>query len=141
MRPFQWRVVTLCALAAALEGFDLQLAGSLAPAISASLKIPPSAFGTILAAGFLGVAVGSVVFGRAADKFGRKWTIVASTLIFAVFTLLTPFLAQTQGELSALRFLAGIGIGGVIPNVLALTAEYAPARRRAFILNLMSAFH
>ncbi len=137
MRPFQWRVVTLCALAAALEGFDLQLAGSLAPAISASLKIPPSAFGTILAAGFLGVAVGSVVFGRAADKFGRKWTIVASTLIFAVFTLLTPFLAQTQGELSALRFLAGIGIGGVIPNVLALTAEYAPARRRAFILNLM----
>ncbi len=134
-------VFALCALIAMADGFDLQIAGSLAPVLSDVLQLRPSAFGPVFAAGFGGILTGSLLLGEVADRTGRKMMVVASLAIAGAFTLALPVLAGAGGlslnSLIACRFLAGIGIGGVMPNVLALTAEYAPRRSRAFILNTM----
>jgi AAHS family 4-hydroxybenzoate transporter-like MFS transporter len=139
--PWQMGVFVLCALISMLDGFDLQIAGSLAPLLADALGLPPSAFGPIFAAGFFGIMVGSLVMGEVADRVGRKRVIIASMLLFGLFTLAVPALHAT-GSLSfasllACRFIGGLGIGGVMPNVLALTSEYAPRRSRALIINTM----
>lgn len=134
-------VFMLCALIAMADGFDLQIAGSLAPVLSDVLHVSASAFGPVFAAGFSGILAGSLVFGGIADRTGRKAMIVASLAVAGLFTLLVPVLAAAGGlglpSLAACRFLAGLGVGGVMPNVLALTAEYAPRRSRALIVNTM----
>ncbi len=138
---WQIRVFVLCALISMLDGFDLQIAGSLAPMLAPALHLPPSAFGAIFAAGFFGIMVGSLAMGEIADRVGRKWVVVAAMLVCGGFTLAVPLLHGAGllgfGSLLACRFLGGLGIGGVMPNVLALTAEYAPQRSRALIINTM----
>ena len=113
-----------------LDGFDTQSIGFLAPGMAATLHIPLKSFGPVFAAALFGLMISSMTAGPLADRWGRKWPIVFSTLIFAAFALLTPF-AATRGQLIALRFpLTGIlGLGGAIPNVVA--ASSPPNTRRA----------
>lgn len=137
----QLSAFTLCGLIAMADGFDLQITGSLAPILSDVLRVPPSAFGPVFAAGFGGILVGSLVIGEIADRTGRKSMTVLSLVVAGLFTLLVPILAAYGAlgltSLIVCRFLAGLGVGGVMPNVLALTAEYAPRRSRALIVNTM----
>lgn len=83
------------------------------------------------------MTVGALVVGPTADHVGRKWTIVGSTFVFGLFTLLIAA-APSLNVMIALRFLAGVGLGGALPNIIALTAEYAPRRSRTFIVTLMA---
>ena len=137
----QLGVYVLCGLTAMADGFDLQITGSLAPLLSDVLHIQPGAFGLIFATGFLGILVGSLVLGQISDRAGRRWMVIISLLIAGSFTALVPPLAAAGAlgfkSLAACRFVAGLGVGGVLPNVLALTTEYAPHRSRAFIVNTM----
>ena len=80
----------------------------------------------------LGAFIGSPL----ADRWGRKPVIIASTAIMGVFSLLTAF-SDSSSELFAFRFLTGLGLGGVMPNINTLTAEFAPARRRALLMTAM----
>lgn len=130
------RVLMLCSLVAFVDGVDTQTIASLAPLIARSLGIEPAGMGLVLSAGLLGMMIGSLLFGSLADRVGRKRMIVVSIAIFGGGTLATV-LAQSSLQLIALRFLTGVGIGGAMPNLLALSAEYAPPRSRAFWMNLM----
>ncbi len=87
--------------------------------------------------GYFGFFIGSVLFGFLGDKLGRKTGVIAAVLTYSVPSLLTAF-AVTFGQLAAFRFLAGLGIGGVIPNTVALLTETAPKRLR--ITFIMAAF-
>lgn len=141
LRAGQMRVFVLCGLIAMVDGFDLQIAGSMAPMLSDVLHIPISSFGWVFAAGFLGIMVGSLVLGEVADRTGRKTMVLIALLIAGLFMCLVPMLAAAGWldlrSLLACRFVAGLGVGGVMPNVLALTAEYAPKRTRALTINTM----
>jgi len=134
-------VFVLCGLVAMIDGFDLQIAGSLAPMLSDVLRLPVSAFGAVFAAGFFGILVGSLVMGEVADRVGRKAMVLLALAVAGLLTLAVPVLDNAGWldlrTLTACRFLAGIGVGGAMPNVLALTAEYAPRRSRALIVNTM----
>lgn len=79
---------------------------------------------------------GAMIFGTLADKFGRKKIIMVCTAFFSGFTFLGAF-APSPTEFAILRFLAGLGIGGVMPNLVALTSEYAPKKSRATMVSIM----
>ncbi|NML44161.1 MFS transporter [Ramlibacter sp. G-1-2-2] len=133
---FQVLAITLCGLALLMDGFDIQMIGFVAPAIVQDWNIDKAALGPVFAAGLGGLLVGSFALSVAADKWGRRPVLIASTLFFGVCMLLTP-LATTLAGLGAARFFAGLGLGAILPNAMALAGEYAPQRVRVTVLMLV----
>ena len=133
---FQVWIMALCGLVIVLDGFDTQSIGFLAPSMADSLHIPVKTFGPIFSAALVGLMISSMAVGPIADFWGRKVPIVVSTLMFGTFAILTPR-ATTFNELLALRFLTGLGLGGAMPNVVALMSEYAPKRLVAVLVSIL----
>jgi AAHS family 4-hydroxybenzoate transporter-like MFS transporter len=131
--PLQKRVFLLCALCLIIDGFDVQAMGYVAPAVFGELQIPRPELGKLLAAANVGVLIGSLVFSPVADKIGRRPVLIAATMFFAVLTLITAF-AQSLTQLLWLRFVAGIGMGCIIPNATALVGEFSPLKRRVTLM-------
>jgi AAHS family 4-hydroxybenzoate transporter-like MFS transporter len=136
MGAFQVWTVILGGLVLVLDGFDAQTINFLIPSISETAKIPINTFGPILSASLIGLMIAALATGPIADRFGRKWPVVLSTLSFAVFSLLCAQ-AKTRGEFLAFRFLTGLGLGGAMPNVVALTSEYIPKRLLAVVIPVL----
>jgi AAHS family 4-hydroxybenzoate transporter-like MFS transporter len=86
----------------------------------------------VLSASLVGILFGSALFGWIGDRWGRKVALIASNLLFGVFTLAAAWSTNLE-QLSLLRLLAGLGIGGVIPNIVAINAESSPRRLRATV--------
>lgn len=133
---YQWLVAGMCGLIVFVDGFDAQAMGFVAPALSAALQIERSVLGTVISSGLVGMMVGALVSGPLADRIGRKPVLVMSVLIFGVGSLLTAT-AESVNGLMAFRVLTGIGMGGAMPNAIALTSEYMPRRRRAGAVTTM----
>jgi MFS transporter, AAHS family, 4-hydroxybenzoate transporter len=133
---FQAMTILLCGLVLLLDGFDTQAMGFLVPPIAEELGIPLAAFGPVLSAGLFGLMLGAMGSGPIADRWGRKWAIIVSALVFGSFSLLTPQ-ASTVTGLVTLRFLTGLGLGGAMPNVVALASEYAPKRLQPILVTLI----
>jgi AAHS family 4-hydroxybenzoate transporter-like MFS transporter len=132
----QIRVGLLCALIQMLDGYDLSAIGLAVPALIKAWGLPPAAFTLAFALSSVGIMVGAMLSGPVADRFGRKPVLLASVALFGVFSLLSAF-ATSLDMLVALRFLTGIGIGGAMPTTVALTSDYAPARRRTSLVMFM----
>jgi len=107
-----------------------------APSIAAALKLQMSTFGPIFSAGQAGLLVGALALGPLADRWGRKVLVIASTVTFGLFSLATAW-ATSFDQLLIYRLLAGIGLGGAAPNVVALASEYAPKRIRSALVTLL----
>lgn len=129
-------VFIICFIIAMLDGFDTQAIGFVAPVISQAWQLPADDMGVVFAAGLFGLTIGALIFGPVADIYGRKPILLASVAIFGIFALMTAW-AQSYNQLLVLRFLTGIGLGGAMPNVIALTAEYFPKRNRTTMVTLM----
>ena len=136
MGRYQIWTMALCGMVIVLDGFDTQSIGFLAPSMAESLHIPIKNFGPIFAAALVGLMISSMLSGPIADRWGRKWPIVTSALIFGVFAMLTSRCA-TFDQLRACRFLTGLGLGGALSNSVALMSEYAPKRLLAVIVSIM----
>jgi AAHS family 4-hydroxybenzoate transporter-like MFS transporter len=126
---FQMVIFTLCTLCLLVDGFDLQALGYVAPAVVQDFKIPNATLGPVFGAANVGLLIGTVLFSMLADTIGRRPVLIGTTVFFGVVTLFTAY-ATSVRDLLVLRFLAGIGLGSVIPNVTALVAEYSPRRTR-----------
>ncbi len=136
----QIRVVALCALMIFLDGADTIMMGLVAPSLAATIGVSANSFGPVFGISQAGILLGVLAFGPLGDRFGRKRLVIGATLLFAIFTLATVW-ARSFDELLALRFLTGIGLGGLAPNAVALTSEFAPKRLRAAFISLQwSAF-
>jgi MFS transporter, AAHS family, 4-hydroxybenzoate transporter len=133
---FQWAVAIWCAALVTLDGYDNGAINFVAPVLVKEWGIAAPSLGPVFGAGLFGLMLGALAAGPIADHYGRKRTVLTSTLIFAVFALATV-LAHSINELYLLRFLTGIGVGGLMPNSIALTAEYAPRRMRATVVAIM----
>jgi len=118
----QWLVVVLMVLLNALDGFDVLSSAFAAPGISAEWGIDRAALGIVLSAELVGMGFGSVLLGGVADKFGRKYTMVACLVLMAIGMYLAGT-AQAVTPMVAFRFLTGIGIGGMLAATNAVTAE------------------
>ena len=132
----QVRVFILCCLVAVLDGVDSFSIGIAAPSIASKLGIPLSGFGPVFSAAVFGATLGAFTFGPLADRFGRKPMLLVAVLLFSAFTVVTA-LVPSYDALLAVRFLAGIGLGGATPCFLTLAAEYAPARLRATVTSAL----
>ncbi len=137
VRSIQLLVVFLCGLTYALDGFDTLSISFVAPTLAEQWSVPSADFGPVFAAGLFGLLVGALTIGPLADRFGRKSLIVISTVIFGLFSLAAAF-TTSLFELGIVRFLTGIGLGGAMPNLIALTVEYMPKRSRAVLVTAMS---
>jgi len=127
--PLQIRVFLLCTICLIMDGFDVQAMGYVAPAIVEEWGIPRAQLGGVFAAANFGVLLGSLVFSMVADKLGRRPVLIFATFFFSVMAIATAY-AQDVSQLLWLRFIAGIGMGCIMPNATALIGEFSPKRSR-----------
>jgi len=132
----QVRTILLCALVALLDGFDIQTMALVTPSLVAEWGLPRGAFGPVLSASFVGIMFGAMAGGVLGDRYGRRIILIAAFAFVGVSSLATS-LADSTGHLIVLRMLTGFGIGACMPNFTALTAEYVPAKKVAFLVSLM----
>src|SRR5471030_2386489 len=127
---YQILVIALCFLVVFVDGFDVQAIGYVAPALLKTFQVNKLALGPVFSAGLFGMALGALSFGPIADRFGRRPVLLFCTLSFAVMSLLTSTVDSIQGFMWV-RFFTGLGLGGVMPNAIAITSEYSPQRARS----------
>ena len=130
LSSFQIRVLIWSILIALIDGYDIGAVGFAAPHLVASWGIERSALGPVLSASNIGVLFGSAMFGWVGDRYGRKAALISANLLFGVLTFAAAYSTDLT-QLFWLRLFAGFGIGGVIPNVVAINAESAPRNLRA----------
>ena len=130
MNRAQLLVLMLCASVLFLDGFDAQAMGFVAPALVQQMHLARSALGPVFSSGLVGIMIGALVFGPLADRAGRKPVLVGCTLLFGAFSLLTATAGSLQGLL-LYRLFTGFGLGGAMPNAVALTSEFMPERFRS----------
>ena len=119
----------MCGMCLMIDGFDIQAIGYAAPALIKDWHVAGSALGPVFSAALFGILVGSLGLSVLADKVGRRPILITATLFFSVLTFLAGQ-TSTLNQLFAVRFIAGIGLGGIMPNALALMGEYTPAKNR-----------
>ncbi|AWK89648.1 3-(3-hydroxy-phenyl)propionate transporter MhpT [Azospirillum thermophilum] len=123
------RALALVFLAAVIEGFDLQAAGVAAPKLAPAFGLQPDQMGLFFSSATFGLMFGALGGGLIADRWGRRAGLALALVAFGVFSVLTVW-AGTFEQLLILRFLTGVGLGGALPNLVAIAAESsAPARR------------
>lgn len=128
-------LLALLLIALLCDGFDLQLLAFAAPRLAKAWAIEASTLAPVISANLLGMMFGAIFLGAMGDRLGRKRVIVAGTIFYGLMSL-SCLLAHSLWQLGTLRFLTGMGLGGVLPNVIALTAEIAPLRRRAMLTSI-----
>lgn len=133
---FQLKLLLTCAAVLFLDGFDTQAIGYVAPVLAKEWGLTKGALGPVFSAGLFGLMIGALLFGPLADRIGRKRIIIASTLAFGIGALITAFVRDVE-TLLVVRFLTGLGLGGAMPNAIAMTSEFNPRRRRATMVMIM----
>lgn len=135
--------VALCWLAVALDGFDLVVMGAVIPTLSATgaLGFTDASLTTASTIGLVGVGIGATLIGPVTDRFGRRRSLIGCVAWFSLLTVATAW-APNVDVFTALRFLAGLGLGACLPTALAFMSEYAPENRggRA-ITRVMTGYH
>jgi MFS transporter, AAHS family, 4-hydroxybenzoate transporter len=127
---FQIKLLFWSVLIAFIDGYDIGAIAFAAPSLIRDWHVAPKDLGIVLSASNFGVLFGSQIFGWIGDRYGRKTALIAANLLFGVLTYWASY-STNLTELSWLRFFAGLGIGGVIPNIVAINAESAPRHLRA----------
>lgn len=130
---FQYLIFFISMLIIMCDGFDTQAVAYVAPSLAAEWKLAPGSFGPVFAAVLLGAMLGAFLFGYLADRLGRSRTLALCTALFGLLNIASAYATSIE-TFTILRFLCGIGLGGAIPNVMALVSEYAPLRKRATLV-------
>ncbi|MFK4205958.1 aromatic acid/H+ symport family MFS transporter [Acinetobacter junii] len=133
---FHWKVLVWCLLIIIFDGYDLVIYGIALPLLMQQWSLTAVQAGLLASAALFGMMFGAMIFGTLSDRLGRKKTIMICVTLFSGFTFLGAF-ATNPVEFAILRFIAGLGIGGVMPNVVALMTEYAPKKIRSTLVAIM----
>jgi AAHS family benzoate transporter-like MFS transporter len=133
---FHGRVLFWCALIIIFDGYDLAVAGIALPSIMKEMGVSATNAGFMVSSALFGMMFGAIFLGTLADKIGRRRTIAICIALFSVFTAAAG-LTHEPISFSVMRFLAGLGIGGVMPNVVAQMTEYSPRKIRSTMITLM----
>lgn len=136
LTPFHFNVVAWCLLIILFDGYDLAINGVTLPLLMNDWGLSAVQAGMLASTALAGMMFGAMIFGSLADKIGRKKVIMICIVLFSGLTFAGGF-ASNPTEFGILRFLAGLGIGGVMPNLVALTSEYAPKKLRSTLVTTM----
>jgi AAHS family 4-hydroxybenzoate transporter-like MFS transporter len=132
---YQKLLTALAALAIIFDGFDIQILGLALPSLIKDWHVARAAFSPVLAVGLGGMAIGGPLAGYWGDRIGRRPALIGCVVVFGLSTAGTAVIHGLWG-LTILRLLTGMGTGGALPNASALTAEFAPLRRRPAAVKL-----
>jgi AAHS family 4-hydroxybenzoate transporter-like MFS transporter len=132
---FHVRIVVLCALMLFLDGIDNQGISYVAPALTKAWSLSRGDLAPVFTAGIIGVALGALLTGPLTDRFGRRPMMLGTVIWFSLLTLAVTQ-ASDLGELMVLRFLACLGLGGLVPMAVVVSSENAPLRSRATMVTL-----
>jgi AAHS family 4-hydroxybenzoate transporter-like MFS transporter len=130
LSPYQIRLTAWAILLSLIDGYDIGAIAFAAPHLVASWGVERGALGPVLSANNIGVLFGSALFGWIGDRYGRKTALIAANLVFGALTFAAAYSTDLT-QLFWLRLFAGLGIGGVIPNLVAICTESAPRNLRA----------
>ena len=130
LSAFQIKLIVWSFFIVLIDGYDIAAIAFAAPHLVRAWGISPGALGPVFSASLVGILFGSALFGWIGDRHGRKIALVGANLLFGVFTLAAAYTTNLD-QMFWLRLLAGLGIGGVIPNVVSINAESAPRQLRA----------
>ena len=130
LSSFQIMLIVWSFFIVLIDGYDIAAIAFAAPSLAKEWALKPGALGPVFSASLIGILFGSALFGFVGDRYGRKAALVWANLVFGVFTLGAAY-STNLDQMFWLRLLAGLGIGGVIPNVVAINAESAPRKLRA----------
>lgn len=128
--------IAICFLVAALEGYDLQVISSAGPHLQRIMHLTPDQVGWFFSASLIGLAFGAIAGGWLADRYGRKPILAGSVAFLGIFTLATAFATNFESLLT-IRILAGVGLGGAIPTLIALVAEVSGGRNTTSAVTTM----
>ena len=129
-------VISICFLVALFEGLDIQSMGVAAPRLAPAFLLNPGQMGLVMSASTVGLMIGAALGGWISDQIGRKAVIIASMAALGLFSLGTAFAPDYHALLIA-RILAGLGLGGAFPNLIALVSEATPRGYRVRALGAM----
>ncbi|RQR62018.1 3-(3-hydroxy-phenyl)propionate transporter MhpT [Burkholderia sp. Bp9002] len=129
-KPAVATTLALCFAIALLEGLDLQSVGVAAPRMAREFGLTVSQMGLAFSAGTLGLLPGAMLGGRLADRLGRKRVLIASVVLFGLLSIATAQVSSFA-MLVVVRVLTGIGLGGAMPNLIALSSEAVEPRARS----------
>lgn len=132
------KILIWCFLVLVLDGYDLAVVGAALPLIMKEMGVTATTAGFMASSALFGMMLGAMSFGTLADKVGRPRMLVICIVLFSVFTAAAG-LTHDPLSFSATRFIAGLGIGGVLPIVAAQMGEYAPASIRTRLVALVFA--
>ncbi len=133
---YHTRVLAWCFIILVLDGYDLAVAGTALPSIMAQMGIEPAHAGFMVSSALFGMMFGAIGLGLLADRFGRRIALAICVFLFSVFTAAAG-LAADPVTFAAMRFMAGLGIGGAIPIAAAQMTEFAPKKTRGMMVTLM----
>ncbi|MDH0301708.1 MULTISPECIES: aromatic acid/H+ symport family MFS transporter [unclassified Pseudomonas] len=136
LAAYQWSILALCFLIVLFDGFDVAVMGFIAPSLMQDWGLSRTAFGPVMSAGMIGLAVGALTAGPYADRLGRKKVLLLAVTGFSVLSLACAF-ARNPYELAVLRLLTGIALGAAMPNCTTLLAEFLPERSRSLLITIM----
>lgn len=137
MSRYQWFVIVVCVCLNIIDGFDVMVMAFTAPSVSAEWSLSGAQIGLLLSAGLFGMAAGSIFLAPLADKIGRRLLILIC-LAIAGISMLACGLVHSHSMLAALRFVTGVGVGGILASSNVLASEYANLRWRSLAVSLMS---
>lgn len=129
-------IVAICFGIAALEGYDIQAFGVAAPHMAPDLGLGPAELGWAGSAAMIGLVIGALFGGWAADRYGRRPVLLGSVALFGVFSLATAVSPNFE-LLTLARLATGLGFGGAMPNLIAIATEISPPHRRALTTTSM----
>lgn len=133
---FHALVLFWCTFIIILDGYDLAVYGAVLPILIEEWGLSSVEAGAIGSYGLVGVMFGAIFFGPLADRIGRKNVIIICFVLFSIFTGLCG-LAQSPTDFSIYRFIAGLGLGGIMPNVIALMTDYSPKSMRSLTVAIV----
>jgi AAHS family 4-hydroxybenzoate transporter-like MFS transporter len=140
MGAYRWMLYIACGVLMALEGYDAYVVANLAAVIAKGLAIPIPAMAFVFTAQAAGMALGFYTIPMLADRIGRRGLIIAGSALFGVLTLVSTVAVDLQ-QFAIVRFLAFASLGGTMPNIVALVAEFMPTVRRGRLLTWLFIAH
>ncbi|ABK03279.1 major facilitator superfamily MFS_1 [Arthrobacter sp. FB24] len=136
LNRFHIILLLCCSFIMFFDGYDLIVYGSVLPTLMTEWSLTPDQAGWLGSAALIGMMIGALTLGSLADRIGRRPVVVHGTLLFSLAAIATG-LATTPEAFGALRFLTGIFLGGVIPNIVSLMNELAPRANRHALTTIM----
>jgi benzoate transport len=129
-------VVAITVLLNAMDGYDILSIAFATPGIAKEWGVKPLELGIVSSMELIGMMFGSVLLGGLADKIGRRPTLLGCLVTMAAGMLLATT-ASSPMQLSIWRLLTGLGIGGMLPCVNAVVAEFSNNKWRGTCISIM----